>query len=321
MKGIFACGIISALMAVNVFAVTLPEGTVGGLPQNLIVMDENGYSPEDGELYIYIENMIPNEVYTKDIAVMNARQDAQYAIYMTATPNYNEGNIDLLGETVCKLYLDGDLIYEGLVNGDGTPNMQTEALDLGGVLKSGESRNLHAEFQWVTDMNWDPGENFENEYYGEVSFIWTFYASVPLDEEDEDDDDGGGGGSGGGGSGNKFYPEGNKDLTPPKTHTEPPTHDYEGIIDNGDDGYITHDTPDEAVTETTTSDVTDEGIIEKIVDKLPIPEDVKTGYYSDIVFYIKLAVCAFLAAAVVLALIIYKSVRLKQLKRWEDKGV
>jgi hypothetical protein len=143
----------------------LPNGSVQGLPQNLIVMDEDGNSPKDGQLYIYIPNMLPQEVYTKDVTIMNARDDAVYSIYMTATPNYNGGDIDLLNETQCKLYLDDKLIYQGLVNGDGTPNMQTEGIDLGGVYQSGESRKLHAEFVW--DIS-DETQKFVDEYNDEL---------------------------------------------------------------------------------------------------------------------------------------------------------
>lgn len=320
MKGLFTALILTALTAVNAFAVTLPEGTVAGLPQNLIVMDENGNSPENGELYIYIDNMIPNEVYTKDITVMNGRDDAQYAIYMTAEPNYSKGNVDLLAETVCRLYLDGALIYEGRVDGSGSPNMQSEALDLGGVLASGESRNLRAEFQWVTDMNWSYDEEYGNAYYGEVSFIWTFYASIPTETTTESGGSGGGttpektttSSSSGGGSGSSYTPEGNVDTSPPKELTEPPAHDYEGIIDEGSGTEITEETVSEAATE---------GAVERathwVLKRIPIPDDVKTGYFSEIVFYVKLAVCAFGAAAVILAVIIYKRLRLRALEKRE----
>lgn len=323
---------ILILMAVtafnfNVYGYTLPDGSVQGLPQNLIVMDENGHSPDNGELFIHIENMIPFEVYEKDITLMNARNDAVYSIYMTATPNYSIGDIDLLGETVCRLWLDDELIYTGLVNGDGTPNMQENALDLGGVLKRGESRNLHAEFIWYAGLN-EENDN-DNSYYGEVSFHWTFFASVPTDPTPSDPSGGGGGGE------HNPPPEDvvNKPGETVNSGDTPPNIPYPDIVPDDVPDNNPQDTPSDSVKEeyggddnpTPTPHIppkesTDEGedpsIIEDIINKIPvIPDDVKTGYMSQLVFYTKVAIVAFGFAFVIIILIIYNSIRLKRLKR------
>ncbi len=198
MKKVFFSLIISLLFMVNsVCAVTkLPDGAVKGLPQNLLVLDEAGNSPQDGELYIYIEDMMPREVYTKDITLMNARDDAVYSIYMTAENNYTSGEVDLLTETTCKLWLDDELIYEGRVDGVGTPNMHTNGIDLGGTFDKGETRKLHAEFCWnITDETEDMINTYsskDKDYYGEVSFKWIFYASISTGTPRND---GSGGGS------------------------------------------------------------------------------------------------------------------------------
>jgi hypothetical protein len=52
------------------------------------------------------------------------------------------------------------------------------------------------------------------------------------------------------------------------------------------------------------------------VNKLPfIPDDVKTGYHSQIVFYTKVAAGAFGLAVVLCALLAVKLAKLKKLKR------
>lgn len=314
----FICTLaVMIFMTVSVFAeIKMPEGFVKGLPENLIAMDENGYSPdpENGEIYVYIPDMKSGELYTKDISLMNLRDDAQYNIYMTATPNYTKGNVDMLNETQCRLYLDNELIYEGLVNGDGTPNMQQNGLDLGGLYKSGVSRKLHAEFIW----NWSGKTTYEledkNSYYGEVSFYWTFYAQIPRPTN-----------SNGGGGGGKVIRDNQSDSsnTPndqtDTDNTENPNRHVNNTenLDNPS-GAVNSDKPaeikEDVIPDKPESDEPD--IIEKVVNKLPfIPEDVKTGYHSEIVFYTKILIAAFSGALVILLLIVCKILKLKRLKK------
>jgi hypothetical protein len=284
MKKVFFSLIISLLFMVNcVCAETkLPDGAVKGLPQNLLVLDEAGNSPQDGELYIYIEDMMPREVYTKDITLMNARDDAIYSIYMTAENNYTSGEVDLLTETTCRLWLDDELIYEGRVDGVGTPNMHTNGIDLGGKFDTGETRKLHAEFCWnITDATEDMINKYSSEdkdYYGEVSFKWIFYALISDGTPRND-------GSGGGGS-NK------KDTT-----TEEPKDNGEDNPKTDDDGIGTieiEDTPvggDDSKTGDGGSKGEDDNPIDnthKDMDKYHndrdgdgIPDDEEDGDYRD----------------------------------------
>ncbi len=315
----FLTVILAFFCLTNAYGYEFPEGSVQGLPQNLIVMDENGHSPDDGELYIYIENMIPYEVYKKNITIMNARDDAVYAVYMAAEPNYNKGDIDLLGETLCRLYLDGSLIYEGLVNGDGEPNMRETPLDLGGVYNSGESRRLYAEFVWQPDFNEE--SDTDNAYHGEVSFNWIFSASVTEPTTGSPSKTTSGGGGGGGGKIHKS--EGNTNTaseseTSLSVNPNPSSPDIsEPEEPDEPDEPEGPEEPDEPLTEAFTEETT-EGVIERLVGKIPIiPEDVKTGYKDELVLFVKGAVCAFGLAAVLLALIIHKSLKLK---RHKSKG-
>ncbi len=319
MKKIIFILIAVIFASVNAFAeTTLSDGSVKGLPQNLIVMDEDGNSPSDGELYIHIEDMIPGELYTKNITIMNARSDKSYNIYMKATPNYTDGNIDLLNETICRLYLDNKLIYEGLVNGDGTPNMQTDGIDLGGVYNTGESRTLRAEFLW--DVSGET-QNYMNDaytydFYGEVSFHWIFYAEVPAD----DNDDGGSSVVFGGGGGTKKTTEtalSNSDDTDNTDVSDDDTNNTD-VSENTDD--ISEDDTDNIDVSTDDSDEDSPSIIteitETIIDNLPfIPEDVKTGYHSELVFYIKIAAAAFAAALVIVIITAFKVKKLNRLKK------
>ena len=315
-------------MTVSVFAeIKMPEGFVKGLPEDLISMDENGYSPdpENGEIYVYIPDMVPGELYTKDISLMNLREDGEYRIYMTATPNYTKGNVDMLNETQCRLYLDNRLIYQGLVNGDGIPDMQQNGLDLGGLYKSGISRKLHAEFIW----NWSGKTTYDleekNSYYGEVSFYWTFYAQVS--ESGNPSNSGGSGGVAGVTKPDK-EPETEKytnaitDNIEMQTETEDITidvnipSDYSEHRDNDSDSHGDSVSPeDNEKIENYEPGIIDKAV-DKIVDKIPlIPEDVKTGYHSEIVFYTKIAITALGIAFLIVLLIIHKMIKLINIKR------
>lgn len=331
----FICTLaVMIFMTVSVFAeIKMPEGFVKGLPEDLIAMDENGYSPDptNGEIYVYIPDMIPGELYTKDISIMNLRDDAEYKIYMTATPNYSEGNVDMLNETQCKLYLDDELIYEGLVNGDGTPNMQQNGLDLGGLYKSGVSRKLHAEFIW----NWSGKTTYDltdkSSYYGEVSFYWTFYAQIP---ESGNSSSGGGGGSSGAGvvkrPTKETEIENNTEVSIDVPNKEPDTEtdsenvtsdvfdklsDYTFNSNNDSDSLGDGIPPDDNENiENNEPSIIDKAI-DKVIDKIPvIPEDVKTGYHSEIVFYTKIAITALGAAFLIVLLILYKMIKLRNIK-------
>jgi hypothetical protein len=327
----FICTLIALMLfSVNVCAETkLPDGSVQGLPQNIIVMDDEGHSPEDGELYIYLPNMLPGEKYTKDVTISNVRDDAVYSIFMKATPNYNGGDVDLLNETECKLYLDDKLIYQGLVNGDGTPNMQDEGIDLGGVYQSGETRTLHAEFVWnITDETQDFVDKYNDElkdYYGIVSFNWIFYAQVGNETTSRTDR------GGGGGSGSHIHhdtstelittePNGTLDIIIPDSPIEP--SEPSNPSDTGDTAdterdiseSVTSDLPDTISDSDSTSTV--DRIIDDVIDNVPfIPEDVKTGYHSELVMYTKIAVVAFAAAVIIAIAIAFKVRKLRRLKK------
>jgi hypothetical protein len=304
--------------------------------------------------------MVPREVYTKDITVMNARDDEIYEILMKVEPNYTDGDIDLLGETNCKLYLDDKLIYDGLVNGDGKPNMQYDGVTLGGYFDSGETRHLRAEFVWnITEetenymnMQSDKGEKT----YGEVSFKWIFYASLTRHKGHTV---GGGGSSGGseptgssstsgGSSGDRDEPK--SEVTNPSGDSEQKGDDSEPTPDDseltGDDSEPNEDgeisdaeNQDEYDPDKNAGDDWDKyhsdkdasardgdkdgtnpdnpnGLIEKVVNKLPfIPDDVKTGYHSQLVFYTKVVTGAFGLAVVLCVLLAVKLKKLRKLKR------
>lgn len=190
---ILLSGVMSAFAEVD-----LPEGTVVGLPEKLTVLDSDGNSVNaSGEYFFYVEDMIPFETYSKDIQIMNLREDKAYHIYFYAEPVSSYGEIDLENNCTAVFTLDGEQIFEGKVTGeasDGSINLADEPIDLG-LYEPGESRSLNCSVSWngadaggfidyghkivskdgTEIVRW---ENGDNSTYGEVTFRWIFYAVV-----------------------------------------------------------------------------------------------------------------------------------------------
>lgn len=181
---------------------TLPEGAVAGLPENLTVLDSDGNAvdTENGEYFFVVEDMVPHETYTKDIQIMNLRDDASYHIYFYAEPVSQSGEIDLENDCTAVISLNGNQIYEGKVTGEGVPDMTAAPLDLG-LYRPGDSGKLTCAVTWdgeSADMFIDYGtkltdtdgtstlrEGNSQEYIeGRVLFRWVFYAAVDTDASD-----------------------------------------------------------------------------------------------------------------------------------------
>ena len=148
--------LIAVLLAAVLFVTTsitaladeLRAGTVAGLPEKLVVLDDNGNSvSENGEYFFEVENMTPGEKYIKNIQIMNLREDAGYKIYFNAQPMSKYGDIDLEEECELTLYLDERVVYKGKVTGEGVPDVRDDPLSLG-YYGPGESRILRAEIVW-----------------------------------------------------------------------------------------------------------------------------------------------------------------------------
>lgn len=182
--------------------VVLPDGAVAGLPENLTVLDSDGNAvdTENGEYFFTVDDMVPYEVYTKDIQIMNLRDDASYHIYFYVEPVSQEGDIDLQNDCTAVISLNGSQIYTGKVTGEGEPDLADASLDLG-LYAPGDSGQMTCEITWdgpSADMFIDYGTklvntdgttviregNGDNYIYGRVQFKWIFYAVVDTDAAD-----------------------------------------------------------------------------------------------------------------------------------------
>jgi hypothetical protein len=181
-------------------AVQLPDGAVKGLPSDLTAMDSDGnvVSSSTGEYFFHVEDMVYGETYTKDVQLMNLRQDKAYHIYFYVEPVSKNGEIDLEEEVDCTMSLDGQQFFEGNVNGKGNIDLTQEVKDLG-YYQPGDSHTLSCSVVWSgldEDMQHiDEGERLvtdkgitivrdkdgDRHVEGEIIFKWIFYAAVDED--------------------------------------------------------------------------------------------------------------------------------------------
>lgn len=203
-------GVSAALLifesCISASAVTLPDGAVEGLPSALTVMDDSGSTvSEDGEYFFEVTNMQPYTDYTKDIQIINLRDDKTYHIYFYAEPVSHSGDIDLNSECKAVFTLNGQEVFSGDVNGnpdDGGEKLSDSPIDLGSYAP-GESGKLTCTVTWQGEyadlvMNYGKKlvskdgtvvlEEESGEHYieGEVYFRWVFCAVVEDDANSSD---------------------------------------------------------------------------------------------------------------------------------------
>ena len=198
--------IFSNALAMPAFAETpLPEGAVKGLPERLAALDDEGnaVNSETGEYFFHVEDMQYGETYTKNIQLINLREDASYHIYFYTEPLFKDGEIDLEKGCTCRFYLDGSEIYNGDVNGNGNIDLTTQHFDCG-YYAPGDSHTLRCEIIWDnldvlknvdnghrlvdkdgTHVLVGPGE--EGHVEGEIEFKWIFYAQIDDDTQSTTD--------------------------------------------------------------------------------------------------------------------------------------
>ena len=203
----------SLLIGINAMGITalaetsLPDGAVKGLPERLAALDDEGNAVNSatGEYFFHVEDMQFGEVYSKNIQLMNLREDYSYHIYFYVEPLFKAGEIDLEKGCECSFFLDGEEIYRGDVNGKGNFDLSEQHFDCGNY-EPGESHVLRCEIVWNdidVIQNVDNGHRLvdkDGEHVlvgpcdsgyaeGEIEFKWIFYAMVDVPDSQTDLDD------------------------------------------------------------------------------------------------------------------------------------
>lgn len=195
----------------SAFAETpLPDGAVKGLPERLAALDDEGnpVNSETGEYFFHVEGMDYGETYTKNIQLINLREDYTYHIWFYVEPLFKAGEIDLEEGCECRFLLDGREFYRGSVYGDGNIDLKTEHFDCG-TYAPGESHTLRCEVVWnnlnvmknvdngrrLVDVDGEHvlvGSDGNGHAEGEIEFKWIFYAQVEPGATPDEPGPGGG---------------------------------------------------------------------------------------------------------------------------------
>ena len=189
-----SCNCLTAFAEIN-----LPDGSVRGLPEKLVALDDEGkaVSSDTGEYFFRVENMEYGVTYSKNVQLMNLREDAVYHIYFYVEPLFKSGEIDLEKGCECTFFLDQNQIYKGDVSGNGTIDLTRNVIDCGQYYP-GESHVLRCEVIWndldviqnvdnghrLVDKDGThvlTGPNESGHAEGEIEFKWIFYASVDVE--------------------------------------------------------------------------------------------------------------------------------------------
>lgn len=114
------------------------------LPEGIVIGDDQGIQVKaDGEYLMELRNILPGETYDVTISLMNIdEKGAPYELFFWIDPAIQiEGPIHFDQALSMTIDYDGTLLYEGIVAGTGTSNLQREEHSLG-IFLVGESRAM-----------------------------------------------------------------------------------------------------------------------------------------------------------------------------------
>lgn len=152
------------------------KGSISGLPKKLTIQDNKGMAVSPlGEFYVNIKNLKPVQRYSKMITLKNElKNEKTFTLSMSSEFVKKTGNLDLAKYINEKISIDGKLVYDGKVTGEGRPSMENKTIDLV-TLKPGDTSKMKVVWYWN-------GSGFKElkgqEYDGLVDFKWNFYATV-----------------------------------------------------------------------------------------------------------------------------------------------
>ena len=194
LSALFCSLLLMAVSVINAYAEeNLPNGAVKGMPDRVIAVDSDGdpINSDTGEYFFSVEDMKPGVHYTKDIQLMNLREDKGYHLFFYPESVSKNGSIDLEKDCDCTFYLDDEVIYTGSVTGNSENDALHDIIDLGSYAP-GESHKLVCDIVWNTRTVVQPEDirtetkktkyTYSKRVYGkskgEIEFKWVFCAAV-----------------------------------------------------------------------------------------------------------------------------------------------
>lgn len=146
------------------------QGTTS-LPPNLIIGDTEGfYVDEKGEYFIHMEDIMPGDVFTKEIVIRNVDKKEGFDVRIQVRNGESSGPIDFRKVVEVELTLDGKPIYKGGILGNDEFDWTKDQLELGHY-SSGDEQLLQATFTVSSELGL---EDYQKP--SEYEFYWNFIA-------------------------------------------------------------------------------------------------------------------------------------------------
>lgn len=114
------------------------------LSEGMVIGDDQGiHVKANGEYLMDLRDILPGETYDVTISMMNVdEKGAPYELFFWVDPAIQiEGPIHFDQALSMTIDYDGKPLYNGIVAGTGTPNLQEKEISLG-TFKAGESRAM-----------------------------------------------------------------------------------------------------------------------------------------------------------------------------------
>ncbi|MBP1040136.1 cell wall protein [Vagococcus sp. BWB3-3] len=142
------------------------------LPPGLVIADDSGLTvSKEGEYFIDMPNVLPGDVYTKEITIRSMDEKDPFDIGLRVKKISSNGDIDFNQQVTVKLELEGKEIYQGPLLGNGSFDWTKTSLALG-TYRFGTDRVLKATFKVAKDLKAD---SYEKE--SELKYEWQFIAT------------------------------------------------------------------------------------------------------------------------------------------------
>ena len=139
------------------------------LPPGMVIGDSEGmYATSEGEYYIDLVDILPGDVYEKEITIRSLDLEEPFSLGMLVEKVDSTGSVAWENHITMILTLDGKEIYQGPLLGEANRDWTKIPLELG-VCKYGTDKLLVAEFKVDSTLT---NENLREK--STLNFYWTF---------------------------------------------------------------------------------------------------------------------------------------------------
>lgn len=142
------------------------------LPPGLVIGDESGiYASSTGDYFVDLPEVMPGDVYTKEITIRSLDVEEPFELGLLVSEESATGSIDFNQHITLTLELDGTLLYQGPLLGDGSFDWRLQPLVLG-TCSYGTDMILKATFEVSSDLS-----NADFQEASKLLYLWTFVAT------------------------------------------------------------------------------------------------------------------------------------------------